>query len=87
MKYDKELYINSGFYEGEEEIENYLEKVVKCRKEHKCSGCEKTIQTGEEAVRETGFMDRSPVANYICLTCIEKWLEESGQVDSDGGIA
>ena len=81
MKYDKELYINSGFYGGEEEIENFLEKVVKCRKEHKCSGCEKVIAKGDEALRETGFMDGEPVSAYLCLPCIEAWLEESGQVD------
>ena len=80
MKYPKELYIESGFYGGDEEIENYTEKVVKCRKNHQCSGCQNEIQTGEEAVVERGFMDGHPVSNYICLRCIEEWLEESGQV-------
>lgn len=81
MKYPKELYIGSGFYGGDEEIEKYTEKVVKCRKCHKCSGCQNEIQTGEEAIFESGFMGGHPVSNYICLRCIEKWLEESGQVD------
>lgn len=81
MKYDKELYIDSGFYSGDEEIERYTEKVVKCRKEHKCSSCEKVIAEGDEALRETGFMDGEPVSAYLCLPCIEAWLEESGQVD------
>lgn len=81
MKYPKEMYIESGFYSGDEEIEKYTEKVVKCRKSHKCSGCGKDIVPGEEAVRESGFMDGQPVSNYICLPCIEAWLEESEQVD------
>ena len=81
MKYPKELYIESGFYGGDEEIEKYTEKVVKCRKSHKCSGCQNEIQAGEEAVSESGFMDGHPVSNYICLPCIEAWLEESGQVE------
>ncbi len=36
MKYDKELYINSGFYYGDfgDDIENHKEKIVKCRKPH-----------------------------------------------------
>lgn len=81
MKYPKELYTESGFYGGDEEIENYTEKVVKCRKSHKCSGCQKEIQDGEEAVVESGFMGGHPVSNYICLPCIEGWLEESEQVE------
>lgn len=81
MKYPKEMYIESGFYSGDEDIEIYTEKVVKCRKPHKCSGCEKDIAKGEEAVMESGFMDGHPVSNYICLPCIEEWLEESEQVD------
>lgn len=81
MKYDKELYVGSGFYGyGDEDIEHYTEKVVKCRKEHKCSSCGKTIIKSEEALRESGFMDEEPVSNYVCLSCIEKWLEESRQV-------
>lgn len=81
MKYSEEMYLNSGFYSEEDEIENYQEKIVKCRKPHKCSGCEKTILAGEEAIRESGFTDGKPVSNYVCLPCIEKWLEESDQVD------
>ena len=84
MKYPKELYTGSGFYGGDEEIENYTEKVVKCRKNHKCSECQNVIQVGEEAVFESGFMDGHPVSNYICLRCIEEWLEESGQVEVMG---
>ena len=83
MKYSPDLYINSGFYSEEEEddIEHYTEKVVKCRKPHKCSGCDKTIEAGDEALRETGFMDGKPVSNYVCLPCIEAWLVESYQVE------
>lgn len=28
-------------------------------------------------------MDGKPVSSYTCLPCIEKWLEESGQVGFD----
>ena len=80
MKYPKELYLESGFYSGDEEIENYTEKVVKCRKSHKCCGCQNEIQIGDEAVSERGFIYGRPVSDYICLRCIEGWLEESGQV-------
>ena len=83
MKYKPEDYIESGFYSDmDDEIEHKTEKIVKCRKPHKCmGGCDKEIQPGEEALCEKGFMDGKPVSSYTCLPCIEKWLEESGQIE------
>jgi hypothetical protein len=82
VKYNPEDYIDTGFYPADEDIANYKEKIVKCRKPHKCmGGCGKEIQAGEQAVRETGFLLGEPVSNYTCLPCIEEWLEESGQID------
>lgn len=83
MKYDKELYIDSGFYGLDEVIEHRKEKIVKCRKPHKCVTCEKEIKVGEQALSESGFCDGEPVSCYTCLPCIEEWLEESGQVETD----
>jgi len=83
MKYPLEKYTDSGFYSGGTETENYKEKVVKCRKPHKCSPCRTEIKVGENALRETGFLDGEPVSSYTCLPCIDKWLEESGQVEHD----
>lgn len=83
MKYDKEKYIGSGFYGGDEDIKSYNGKVVKCKKVHKCSPCQKDINIGENALRETGFFDGKPVQAYTCLACIEEWLEESGQVETE----
>lgn len=85
MKYKTEDYLDSGFYSDmDEDIEDKKEKVVKCRKQHKCSTCEADIVIGAHALRETGFMEGKPVSCYTCLPCIDVWLEESGQVDSDG---
>jgi hypothetical protein len=81
MKYDKTMYIDSGFYGIDEDMENYKEKIVKCRKPHKCASCQKDINVGEEALYESGFIDGEPVSAHTCLKCIEEWLEESGQVD------
>jgi hypothetical protein len=82
MKYKPEDYIDSGFYSGDEEIENHKEKIVKCRKPHECmGGCGNEIKSGEHALLETGFQDGKPVSCYTCLPCIEAWLEESGQVE------
>lgn len=83
MKYDKELYIESGIYGLDEDIRNHQEKIVKCRKPHKCVSCEREIKQGEQALYESGFDDCGAVSAYTCLECVEKWLEESGQVDSD----
>lgn len=87
LKYDKELYTGCGFYDGgfgEDDISCYKQKLVKCRKPHKCNACRKEIQIGEYAVYESGFMDGQAVSCYTCAECIEDWLEESGQVDLEG---
>lgn len=78
MKYDKELYLDSGFYSDmDDEVTNKSEKIVKCRKSHRCmGGCNKEIQAGEYAVVEKGFLDNKPVSCYTCIPCIEAWLEE-----------
>ena len=86
MKYGAELYVDSGIYsDADSEITNRKEKIVRCRKTHKCSVCNSEIQIKELALNETGFMDGEPVSCYTCLTCIEEWLEESGQVESEEG--
>ena len=79
MKYKPEDYsiVDSGFYGlADEDIENYKEKLVKCRKNHTCMSCEKEIQVGNYAIRETGFMDGIPVSSYTCIDCMDKWLDE-----------
>ena len=83
MKYDKELYLYSGIYGLDEDIRNYQEKIVKCRKPHECVSCQKEIKQGEQALYESGFDDCGAVSAYTCLECIEEWLEESGQIESD----
>lgn len=85
MKYPEDMYLDSGFYSVDMDcnIEHYKEKIVKCRKEHTCSACQNTINKGDKALYESGFMDGEPVSSYTCLNCIEEWLEESGQVGGD----
>ena len=86
MKYGAELYVDSGIYsDADSDITNRKEKIVRCRKTHKCATCNSEIQIKELALHETGFIDGEPVSCYTCLTCIEEWLEESGQVESEEG--
>ena len=83
MKRKPEQYIDCGFYEGGdvEDIANYQQKVVKCRKDHLCSACQKRIKKGDHALRETGFMDGAPVQNYVCIPCLDEWLDEIEQLE------
>ena len=46
LKYPKDMYTDCGLYDGDmdsEEISCYKEKLVKCRKPHKCNACDKDI--------------------------------------------
>lgn len=83
MKYKPEDYIDSEIYGIDEDLLCKTEKIVKCRKQHKCASCQKQIEVGKQALYEKGFSDGEPVSCYTCLPCVEEWLEESGQVDID----
>ncbi len=81
MKYKHEDYINSGFYSDmDSDVENHKEKIVKCRKPHKCAACQGDISIGHHALYETGFMDGKPVSCYTCTPCLDKWIEEGDDV-------
>lgn len=45
MKYKPEDYsiVDSGFYGLANEVDNYKEKLVECRKPHKCSNCQNQV--------------------------------------------
>lgn len=86
MKYKPEDYIDSGFYDGDRDvdIENHKARVVKCRKPHECmGGCDTVIKAGEHALLETGFMDGKPVSCYTCLPCIDEWLDELKEMEEE----
>lgn len=79
MKYKPEDYsiTDTGLYSlADENIENYKEKLVKCHKKHTCMSCQKEIQAGNYAIRETGFMDGRPISAYTCTDCMDEWLDE-----------
>jgi dissimilatory sulfite reductase (desulfoviridin) alpha/beta subunit len=85
MKYDEEMYLDSGFYAADEDMGYTEEKIVKCRKPHICANCQTEIPKGDKALYEFGFLDGKPAHCYTCLHCIEDWLEESGQVETKDG--
>ena len=85
MKYPEEMYIGSEiFSEGMDDYESHFEeKIVKTRKSHKCCICEKEFPIGEKMLMQKALVeDMGWCSCYICLPCVEHWLEESGQVDA-----
>jgi len=49
--------------------EFYNSRVVKCRKPHKCGGCNGVIAAGDKAQLSTGKFDGSMFAVYACEDC------------------
>ena len=84
MKYPEEMYIDSQIFAGDMDgsESNFEEKIVKTRKPHKCCVCEKKFPKGEKMLMQRAIVEYMGWCScYICLPCIEQWLEESGQVD------
>ena len=80
-KYTDEQYLNCGFYlpsrDGGEEM--YSSKIVRCRKEHTCAFCGKTINAGEKAMYEKALIWDEWGSAYTCLHCLDTWIEDSEQ--------
>lgn len=88
LKYPKELYVNSCYFDGDMDCEytNVIQKLVKVRKQHECcgdgKGCKKKINIGDYAiVYKALFPGEGWKGCYICVPCIEESLEESGRVE------
>ena len=83
MKYPEEMYIDSQIFAGDMDgsESNFEEKIVKTRKAHKCCVCEKEFPSGEKMLMQRAIIeDAGWCSCYICLPCVEQWLEESGQM-------
>lgn len=86
MKYPEEMYIDSQIFAGDMDgsESNFEEKIVKTRKPHKCCVCEKEFSKGEKMLMQRAVVEGMGWCScYICFSCIEQWLEESGQVDTE----
>ena len=83
MKYNADLYLDNQIYGEDPDFTLKSEKIVKCRKLHRCGVCEKDIIKGELVICETGFQFGSPVSTYTCIPCMENWMEEIGVVEKD----
>lgn len=83
MKYPEEMYLDSQIFarDIDRSERNFIEKIVKIRKSHKCCVCEKEIQKGEKMLMQKAIIeDLGWRSCYICIPCVEQWLEEIGQV-------
>ena len=86
MKYEKELYIDSQIFAGDMDgsESNFSEKIVKTRKPHECCVCGKKVPKSTKMVMQSTIIDGEGWRScYICLPCIEEWLEEIGRVDAE----
>ena len=85
MKYPEEMYIDSQIFSGDMDgsESNFEEKIVKTRKPHNCCVCGKEFPSGEKMLMQKAVVEGMGWCNcYICLPCVEHWLEESGQVNT-----
>lgn len=79
LKYSKEEYEDSGFYDGDMDpgYTKQNEKLVKCRKEHICANCQSTIPSGDYALLESAlFPGEGWKSCYTCTKCLDEWLDE-----------
>lgn len=84
MKYPEEMYIDSQIFAGDMDgsESNLTEKIVKIRASHLCCVCEKQIPKGERMLNQKAIVEGQGWCScYICLPCVENWMEESGQVE------
>ena len=87
MKYPKAMYIDSQIFGGDRDgsESNLTEKIVKIRTPHSCCICEKHIPKGEKMLNQKAIAEGQGWCScYICIPCVENWLEESGQVEVGG---
>ena len=78
-----EVYAEVDLGLRDEETQNYEQRLITTRKEHKCSDCQTIIPAKDKAVVATAFLDGKPARCYTCISCVEKWLIESKWVCSD----
>lgn len=84
------FYIGSGFFDGDMDCEciRTNESLVRCTKLHECVGnskaCKKFVYPKDLAVRVTClFQGEGYKSTYVCIPCMENWLEESHQVPEE----
>ena len=90
MKYPKESYERTHWFDGgkgDEYVRLQRQRLVKLRKPHECAGLrmemyQHPIKSGETALRETALVDGKWAQCYLCIHCMDEWLDELNNVES-----
>lgn len=75
MKYPISMYQDFEMPDPKEYIKNYSKKLIKIRKSHKCIICKNESDKGEYMLREKGFVDGQPVSLYLCIDCLDDYID------------
>ena len=60
-----------GGYDGSDGyIELFEQKIIKCRKDHKCAECRRLILKGAECERTSGLWEGEFMTVHTCLDCM-----------------
>lgn len=80
MKYPKEAYRKTPFFEFGMEAERYRQGLSECRTTHKCAGCGNVIAVGERAVNISAVFPHEGgwKNHYICIPCMDENIERKG---------
>lgn len=81
QKRDDQHYLHFDVFCGDDsEIRLRRISLVRTRKPHTCMwptiGCRHEIQSGEKVWVESGIIDGAFGRCYVCLECIDKFLDE-----------
>ena len=79
MKYNKSFYDKVEIYpDGRDvDVRNKTQKLVKTRIVHWCSICETHMHKNTIMVCERAFVDGEPCSSYMCVDCIDKYVEKN----------
>lgn len=81
MKYSTQTYLDQdpyAFSDVDIDVRCRKTSIVKTRKPHTCIppiGELHDIKAGEMAFRESAFVDGKASSNYICIPCLDKYIE------------
>ena len=80
QKHPDNIYLDIDPFEGDRDVDIRMQqiKIVTTRKEHMCISPEgrepHTIDVGSRAWRETAIVDNEFSSCYVCLDCLDKWI-------------
>jgi hypothetical protein len=57
-------------FDNDDHAEMYEESIVNVRKPHRCEGCSRLIQKGEQATFGKGRFDGAFFSLYVCFDCM-----------------